>query len=59
MSASFYHPCARRFSTCTDAPEGGIEVLAYDYIEAFAENFRALAERTLDRAVLFLSIINR
>jgi len=27
-------------------PEEGIEVLAYDYVEAFAEKFRALAERT-------------
>src|SRR5262249_43036034 len=28
---------------------GGIEVLAYDYVEAFAEKFRALAERTRPR----------
>jgi hypothetical protein len=30
-------------------PEEGIEVLAYDYVEAFAEKFRALAERTRPR----------
>lgn len=40
---------ARIFHPYTDAPEGGIEVLAYDYIEAFAEKFRALAERTRPR----------
>jgi len=33
----------------TDAPQDGIEVLAYDYVEAFAEKFRALAERTRPR----------
>ena len=33
----------------SDAPEDGIEVLAYDYIEAFAEKFIALAERTRPR----------
>jgi predicted nucleotidyltransferase component of viral defense system len=37
------------FHPYTDAPEGGIEVLAYDYMEAFAEKFRALAERTRPR----------
>jgi predicted nucleotidyltransferase component of viral defense system len=37
-----YHPYS-------DAPEEGIEVLAYDYVEAFAEKFRALAERTRPR----------
>lgn len=37
------------FHPYSDAPEGGIEVLAYDYIEAFAEKFRALAERTRPR----------
>ncbi|MBH5396448.1 nucleotidyl transferase AbiEii/AbiGii toxin family protein [Bradyrhizobium sp. CNPSo 4010] len=30
-------------------PEDGIEVLAYDSVEAFAEKFRALAERTRPR----------
>ncbi|WP_133624760.1 nucleotidyl transferase AbiEii/AbiGii toxin family protein [Phyllobacterium brassicacearum] len=33
------------FHPYSDAPEKAIEVLAYDYIEAFAEKFRALAER--------------
>ena len=33
----------------TDAPEGGIEVTAYAYPEAFAEKVRALAERTRPR----------
>jgi predicted nucleotidyltransferase component of viral defense system len=37
------------FHPYTDRPERGIEVLAYDYIEAFAEKFRALAERTRPR----------
>lgn len=37
------------FHPYTDAPENGIEVLAYDYTEAFAEKFRALAERTRPR----------
>ena len=37
------------FHPYTDAPPDGIEVLAYDYIEAFAEKFRALAERTRPR----------
>jgi predicted nucleotidyltransferase component of viral defense system len=37
-----YHPYS-------DAPPDGIEVLAYDYAEAFAEKFRALAERTRPR----------
>lgn len=37
------------FHPYTDAPEDGIEVLAYDYVEAFAEKFRALAERTRPR----------
>lgn len=39
----------RIFHPYSDAPEGGIEVLAYDYVEAFAEKFRALAERTRPR----------
>lgn len=42
VRASIFHPY-------TDAPEDGIEVLAYDYVEAFAEKFRALAERTRPR----------
>lgn len=37
------------FHPYSDCPEDGIEVLAYDYIEAFAEKFRALAERTRPR----------
>lgn len=37
------------FHPYSDAPENGIEVLAYDYVEAFAEKFRALAERTRPR----------
>ncbi len=37
------------FHPYSDAPEAGIEVLAYDYVEAFAEKFRALAERTRPR----------
>jgi predicted nucleotidyltransferase component of viral defense system len=37
------------FHPYTDAPEDGIEALAYDYVEAFAEKFRALAERTRPR----------
>ena len=37
-----YHPYS-------DAPEAGIHVLAYDYVEAFAEKLRALAERTRPR----------
>jgi predicted nucleotidyltransferase component of viral defense system len=37
------------FHPYSDAPEEGIEVLAYDYIEAFAEKFRALAERSRPR----------
>lgn len=37
------------FHPYTDAPPEGIEVLAYDYVEAFAEKFRALAERTRPR----------
>ena len=37
------------FHPYTDAPEDGVEVLAYDYVEAFAEKFRALAERTRPR----------
>ena len=41
--------CAQIFHPYSDAPEDGIEVLAYDYIEAFAEKFRALAERTRPR----------
>ncbi len=37
------------FHPYSDGPAAGIEVLAYDYIEAFAEKFRALAERTRPR----------
>jgi predicted nucleotidyltransferase component of viral defense system len=40
---------AEIFHPYSDAPEEGIEVLAYDYVEAFAEKFRALAERTRPR----------
>lgn len=40
---------AQIFHPYSDAPENGIEVLAYDYVEAFAEKFRALAERTRPR----------
>ena len=40
---------AQIFHPYTDAPDDGINVLAYDYIEAFAEKFRALAERTRPR----------
>lgn len=39
----------RVFHPYSDAPNEGISVLAYDYIEAFAEKFRALAERTRPR----------
>ena len=41
--------CVHIFHPYSDVPEDGIEVLAYDYIEAFAEKFRALAERTRPR----------
>lgn len=37
------------FHPYSDAPDDGITVLAYDYVEAFAEKFRALAERTRPR----------
>lgn len=37
------------FHPYTDAPEDGIEVLAYDDVESFAEKFRALGERTRPR----------
>ena len=37
------------FHPYSDAPADGIEVLAYDYTEAFAEKFRALVERTRPR----------
>lgn len=37
------------FHPYSDAPEQSIEVLAYDYTEAFAEKFRALAERARPR----------
>jgi predicted nucleotidyltransferase component of viral defense system len=37
------------FHPYSDAPEEGIEVLAYDYVEAFAEKFRALSERARPR----------
>ncbi len=40
---------AQVFHPYSDAPGDGIEILAYDYIEAFAEKFRALAERTRPR----------
>ena len=40
---------AQIFHPYSDAPQVGIEVLAYDYTEAFAEKFRALAERTRPR----------
>jgi predicted nucleotidyltransferase component of viral defense system len=40
---------AEIFHPYSDAPEEGIEVLAYDYVEAFAEKFRALAERARPR----------
>lgn len=42
VRASVFHPYS-------DAPETGIEALAYDYVEVFAEKFRALAERTRPR----------
>ena len=37
------------FHAYSDQPEGGIEVLAYAYEEAFGEKVRALAERTRPR----------
>lgn len=37
------------FHPYSDAPEKAIEVLAYGYVEAFAEKFRTLAERTRPR----------
>jgi len=40
---------AQIFHPYSDAPEDGIEVLAYNYSEAFAEKFRELAERTRPR----------
>jgi len=42
VRAPIFHPYS-------DAPDGGIEVLAYNYVEAFAEKFRALGERTRPR----------
>jgi predicted nucleotidyltransferase component of viral defense system len=42
VRADIFHPYS-------DLPEEGIEVLAYDYVEAFAEKFRALGERTRPR----------
>ena len=42
LRVPIYHPYS-------DAPEEGIEALAYDYTEAFAEKFRALGERTRPR----------
>jgi predicted nucleotidyltransferase component of viral defense system len=42
VRVSIFHPYS-------DVPENGIEVLAYDYAEAFAEKFRALAERIRPR----------
>jgi hypothetical protein len=43
------------FHPYSDAPEEAIAVLAYDYVEAFAEKFRALAERTRRRATSMTS----
>ena len=40
---------AQIFHSYSDAPEDGIEVLTYDYVEVFAEKFRALAERARPR----------
>jgi predicted nucleotidyltransferase component of viral defense system len=40
---------AEVFHPYSDMPEEGIEVLAYDYVEAFAEKFRALAQRARPR----------
>ncbi len=37
------------FHPYSDVPDGGIFVQAYDYVEAFAEKVRALAERTRPR----------
>jgi predicted nucleotidyltransferase component of viral defense system/DNA-directed RNA polymerase subunit RPC12/RpoP len=42
VQATIFHPYS-------DAPEGGIQVLAYAYEEAFAEKVRALAERARPR----------
>jgi predicted nucleotidyltransferase component of viral defense system len=42
VPAEIFHPYS-------DMPGDGIEVLAYDYVEAFAEKFRALGERTRPR----------
>ena len=42
VTADIFHPYS-------DVPEEGIEVLAYDYVEAFAEKFRALSERARPR----------
>jgi predicted nucleotidyltransferase component of viral defense system len=42
VTAEIFHPYS-------DAPAEGIEVLAYDYVEAFAEKFRALSERARPR----------
>jgi predicted nucleotidyltransferase component of viral defense system len=42
VTAEIFHPYS-------DAPTEGIEVLAYDYVEAFAEKFRALSERARPR----------
>jgi len=42
VPAEIFHPYS-------DLPEDGIEVLAYDYVEAFAEKFRALAQRARPR----------
>ena len=42
VTTAIFHPYS-------DAPDEGIEVLAYDFVEAFAEKFRALAERTRPR----------
>jgi Nucleotidyl transferase AbiEii toxin, Type IV TA system len=39
-------PTVEIFHPYSDVPADGIEVLAYDYVDAFAEKFRALAERT-------------
>lgn len=42
-------PTLTVFHPYTDAPDGGISVVAYCYEEAFAEKVRALAERTRPR----------
>jgi len=46
---SFWSQCRRRYFIRTPTCRNGIEVLAYDYVEAFAEKFRALAQRARPR----------